>query len=454
MNWKSWEGRTIDGRFRLANYLGGSAHSGVFATEMDGVPKAAIKLIPMDSGSAEAWNLRREFASKLTHPGLLPILAFGASHSDETSIAYAVMEYAEEDLSLVLPSRPLTADETREVILSVADTLGYLHKEGFVHTALKPGNILATGDRVKISSDRLLRIGEPLDLAIESGMPPESATGLTQASDAWLLGRTIVEMLTQSPPGSGPVAVVPRKLPAPFLEIATRCLQTDPRNRCSIADVVRTLDPQPAVSAPKPATKPPAQAQPAQDQPAARRRLPAWSMIVAGGIILTSFVAITSRNSKPEIPAPKADPPVAKEAPTPAPKTGEVLPPAVIEKPKPFPTEPKPAPAVAPDPPQPSASREISSDVVDGVLPTVPQQYLATIRGIVKVGVLVHVNATGSVTDAALGAPRGGRYFDRIALETARKWKFAPGQPDDARHIVRFEFRQSGCTASSSPLSR
>ena len=47
--WKRWEGRTVDGRFPLQRYLGGSGHSAVFltVTQPSGSDseKAAIKLI-------------------------------------------------------------------------------------------------------------------------------------------------------------------------------------------------------------------------------------------------------------------------------------------------------------------------------------------------------------------------------------------------------------------------
>ncbi len=42
---------------------------------------------------------------------------------------------------------------------SVIDALTYLHGQGLAHTRIKPGNILATGDQLKISSDTLCEIG-------------------------------------------------------------------------------------------------------------------------------------------------------------------------------------------------------------------------------------------------------------------------------------------------------
>ena len=48
---KNWEGRVIDGKFPLLQWLGGSEDSAVFLTERrgSGPQKAAIKLIPSGS---------------------------------------------------------------------------------------------------------------------------------------------------------------------------------------------------------------------------------------------------------------------------------------------------------------------------------------------------------------------------------------------------------------------
>ena len=43
--WKTWEGRTVDGKFPLRRWLGGSDHSAVFLTDLGGSQKAVIKLI-------------------------------------------------------------------------------------------------------------------------------------------------------------------------------------------------------------------------------------------------------------------------------------------------------------------------------------------------------------------------------------------------------------------------
>jgi len=69
-----------------------------------GSEKAAIKLIPADAALAEKQLLRWEGASELTHPNLVRMFEAGHSELDGTALLYMVEEYAEENLSQVLPS--------------------------------------------------------------------------------------------------------------------------------------------------------------------------------------------------------------------------------------------------------------------------------------------------------------------------------------------------------------
>src|SRR2546422_9400834 len=70
------------------------------------------------------------------------------------------MEYAGEDLSQMLPHRPLTPAEARDMLAPALDALAYVHGKGFVHGHLKPANIMAIDDQLKLSSDGLCRMGE------------------------------------------------------------------------------------------------------------------------------------------------------------------------------------------------------------------------------------------------------------------------------------------------------
>src|SRR5208282_4236130 len=107
---KQWEGQIVDGVFPLRQYLGGSDHSAVFLTEHgEGEPqKAAIKLVPSDPATADAQLSNWEFAAQLSHPNLLRLFRSGRCRIDGKDLLYLVMEYAEENLSQILPERALT----------------------------------------------------------------------------------------------------------------------------------------------------------------------------------------------------------------------------------------------------------------------------------------------------------------------------------------------------------
>src|SRR3984893_14290811 len=162
--WKRWEGRTVDRRFPLQSYLGGSGHSAVFltVTQPSGSDseKAAIKLIPAGAVDAKQQFLRWKAASELAHPNLIRILEAGRGELDSTELLYVVMEYAEENLAQILPERALTAEETRGMLPPILRALQFEHDKGFVHGHIQPSNILAVGDQVKLSSDALSMAGE------------------------------------------------------------------------------------------------------------------------------------------------------------------------------------------------------------------------------------------------------------------------------------------------------
>jgi len=248
---KRWEGQIVEGIFPLRQFLGGSDHSAVFLTEYrEGHPqKAAIKLFPADPVTADSQLSRWELAADLAHPHLLRLFRSGRSRIDGNDLLYLVMEYAEEDLSQILPQRALTPEETRDMLGPVLDALEYLHGNGLVHGDLKPSNILAAGDRLKLSSDAISRVGKSQSASKPASAydSPEATSGmLTPAADVWSLGTALVEVLTQRlpewQPGSNLEPLVPANLPAPFLEIARQCLRLAPQERISAAEIGAQLN--------------------------------------------------------------------------------------------------------------------------------------------------------------------------------------------------------------------
>jgi TonB family protein len=246
-SWRDSEGQVIDGQFPLVKFKAATDHSVVFSTlrGKDKNEKAAIKFIQADASNGDAQLSRWKQAAQLSHPNLIKVYESGRCQLAGLDLLYVVMEQTQENLGEFLPQRALSADETRDMLEPFVDALSYLHGKGFAHGRIKPGNILAIDDQLKLSSDSICRDG---DMQIGAGKPdiyvaPETNGRATTAGDCWSLGATVVESLTQSrPQETAGDAGFPDSLPQPFLEIARNTLRRDPKSRWNAADISNRLN--------------------------------------------------------------------------------------------------------------------------------------------------------------------------------------------------------------------
>jgi len=402
---KDWKGRTVAG-FVLERYLGGS----VYLTSYESQP-AAIKLIPRNPEQELRWAE----AVELSHPNLISIFLSG----EDGDVSYCVMEFADENLAQVLPERPLSAVETRDMLPPALAALDYLHKKGLVHSNLKPSNVMAAGDRLKLSSDRLRRAGDPPDFAAGPYDPPDRAT-LSPAWDVWSLGIVLIEVLTQRRQGP------PSNLPQPFASIAHRCLQPKTQDRWTAAEMSAYLadpDPEPETRRPRPFTVPPA----------------VWGFLALAAVLVGGVIWKRTETTTPA-PAPA---PVVRSA-QPVPDAPAQAPPA-DEKPS---RKSKKTGAKTTAPAQEPAAAANASQPMPNILP----EARSGIRGRVRVSVKVDVDPSGAVTNAAVAQHSGSKYFDARSLEAARQWTFAPGAAPQ-QWIVQFEFLPSGTKATQRRVS-
>src|SRR5271167_460682 len=246
--WQQWEGHVIDGRFSLRQYLGGSEQSAVYLTEING-SKAAIKLIPADAAYAQAQVSRWELARKLSHPHLVRILETGRHADDQQDVFFVLMEYADENLAEVVPGRALTPVEARQMLVPTLDALNYLHGQAIVHGKIKPANIMAVGDQLKLSSDGVRPVGESqgcVGIGNEYEAPEMARGAISPSADIWSLGMTLVEALTNHLPawdrGDNNNPKLPGNVPQPFDDIAKHCVVWDPTRRWSATEIRKRLD--------------------------------------------------------------------------------------------------------------------------------------------------------------------------------------------------------------------
>jgi TonB family protein len=418
-----WVGRVVDERFTLLQWLGGSGRGDVFLTELPGHPgqKAAIRLIPAEGTDAEAGFAGWAATTALSHPHLMHLFHTGRCQINTIGLLYAVMEYAEEDLSQIIPQRPLTDPEAREMLVPVLGALSYLHGKGFVHGHLKPSNVMVVDNQIKISGDSIHIAGEhgrqfPAPTVYDA---PELVTGtVSPAADVWSLGVTLFEALTQHPPvwdrSTDAQPIVARSVPQPFAEIAQGCLRIEPARRWMLSDIKARLE----LAAPVPGTI----SETKVTVTAKRGRL---ALGVTALILLAALAAVKLRS--------RTSPSSTIDEQHPAPLTSGT-------------------PQASTQETKTSRGATVKGAIAERVLPRVPPSARQTIQGKIKVIVRVQVDPSGGVSSARLDSPGPSKYFANLALQAARRWRFKPAQVDGhaiaSVWILRFRFGRTATEVS------
>ncbi len=472
--WRAWQGREVNTGLRLGRYLGGSDHSAVFLADPAAV---AVKLVPAWPALAASQLSDWSIAVGLAHPHLIRLLETGRCELDGQPCLYAVMEYADQNLAQLLRHRPLSENEAREVLPPALDALAYLHGRNLVQGQIKPANVLAVGDQLKLAADTVRRVSETRSSRSEPSLydPPEAREGsYATAGDVWGLGVTLVEALTCHLPatlgdGRGGV-VLPRDFPPTFRELVTWCLSRRPYDRPKVAEIEAWLRRRSAapvalgarespaiaeaikpVPVPPPAQLPESAREPAMqmqqitqpipeptggpDSAAAetpRRRSFAVAIAAAvAALLVLGWAGLHAlRAHRGARPAAAAAVQTPLQTPPPA-ATG---------------TAPVPVSHAAP----PAA---VMPAVLHAEIPDVPRGARQTIHGHIKVSVRVIIDGGGNVVAALADHPGPSRYFQRLALAAARKWTFPPADTQAQRiDIVHFEFSRDGTTGHAVPV--
>jgi TonB family protein len=353
-DWSSFVGDLVDGKFPLDRLLASGESSAVFRTA-----ERAIKLVAAENPEnlVDRWSQ----AAALDHPNLIGILKTGSWSKDGQPLAYIVTEFAEENLAEVLGERALTEQETLDLLPPAARALAYLHARGLAHGSLKPSNIFAVNDTLKLSRD-----------TVSPGDSSADMRGLAE-----IVGLALTRGRSAS------------ALPSPFSELVRGCSATPPWSAAQVASWLES------------------RAQPKASKRAAYAIAAAVAVvvIVAGGLWL----------GKRQLPAVPAAPP-------------PVTPPAAESKPEAKPASPAELPIQ--------------------VLPEIPAAARRTISGTATVVVRVTVDPSGEVTNATL-EPGGSRYFGKLAVDAARKWRFPPDSPATPRKLsLRFGITREETTVS------
>lgn len=238
--------------FVIERELQGGGMSRLFlATEASLNRRVVIKLLPPEftsAVSAARFKQEMEFAARLQHPHILPVLAAGA----RDGLLYYIMPFvAGESLRQRLEREgALLIPETIRLLGELCDALAFAHGEGVIHRDLKPENILLEGRHVVLADfgiaralvssrtgERLTATG--LTVGTPGYMSPEQVAGddVDARADVYALAVVAYEMLTGHPPfsGSSAQAVLTAHLaevPRPLEQVRP---ETPPRLAAAIA---------------------------------------------------------------------------------------------------------------------------------------------------------------------------------------------------------------------------
>ncbi|HBK45956.1 MAG TPA: hypothetical protein DDZ67_05870 [Xanthomonadaceae bacterium] len=200
------------GAYRLVALLGEGGSGQVWHAEhlQRAEPEGlALKLLHRDCVDAEArrrFLREKEILESLSHPGIVEIVAAGATASDQPYLVLkrvcgeAITDHCRR-LQLALPARIA-------LFLQVCEAVAHAHGRGVVHGDLKPANILVTAQgRVKLLDFGIAVCACAGDAAVAEAFTlhyaaPEQirGEGAQPCSDLYALGVLLYELVTDRKP--------------------------------------------------------------------------------------------------------------------------------------------------------------------------------------------------------------------------------------------------------------
>ncbi len=179
--------------------------------------QVAIKIIHRGMESdriLQRFRRERQIVASLDHPNIARLLDGGATPDGRP---YIVMEYVDgQPIDTWCDQKRLSIDQRLRLFLQVCDAVQYAHQNLIIHRDIKPGNILVRPDStVKLLDFGIAKLMTPEDAAKPTEKTatsmrlmtphyasPEQVRGeaVTTASDVYLLGIVLYELLTSHRP--------------------------------------------------------------------------------------------------------------------------------------------------------------------------------------------------------------------------------------------------------------
>jgi hypothetical protein len=207
-----------------------------------------------DAGHREKFLSEAVVTGDLDHPNIVSVYDLGSNEAG--ALFYSMKRVQGTPWEKVLPAKSLP--ENIEILMKVADAIAFAHSRGLVHRDIKPENVMLGdfgevlvmdwGLALPTSDFRKLSLLSPSSAmgGTPAYMAPEMATGpidkIGPASDIYLLGSALYEVLTGKAPHTGRtvmeclLAAAQNKIQrttqtGELLSIALRAMATDPAGR-------------------------------------------------------------------------------------------------------------------------------------------------------------------------------------------------------------------------------
>ncbi|HEY0738984.1 MAG TPA: serine/threonine protein kinase [Herpetosiphonaceae bacterium] len=243
-------GTLISGRYRIVRTIGSGGMGSVFAANDERLGRqVALKVLRPDLASdqraRERFLREAQIAAQLVHPNIVRTYDVG----DAPEGPYLVQELLDgRTLDTLLP---LSSRRALDITQVIADALGYIHGQGYVHCDIKPQNIMLAGqpgaERVVLLDFGIARVEGTATttlIATPHYLAPELAMGSppAAASDWYAVGIVLFQMLADHPPFDGPtlhtIIEQHRIAPLPPLKLAAG---GTPQETAAIETIIRKL---------------------------------------------------------------------------------------------------------------------------------------------------------------------------------------------------------------------
>ncbi len=245
--------------YELLTVIGEGGMGVVYSARQASIDRTvAVKMLKNDIASDV--DQREKFLSEavvtgdLDHPNIVPIYDLGSNETG--ALFYSMKRVQGTPWMSVIEQKSLA--ENLEILMKVADAVAFAHSRGVIHRDIKPENVML-GDFGEVlvmdwglaMSTAAFRKADSITQTSSMGgtpayMAPEMATGpidrIGPASDIYLLGAILYEIITGKPPHTGKNVmnclfaaaqneIQPTEHSGELMDIALKAMSTVPGDR-------------------------------------------------------------------------------------------------------------------------------------------------------------------------------------------------------------------------------